>query len=64
MRLPSSGQVSWWASNCTRASGPWMAACALSSGQVTKWSPPSDSRKAPDFRIFAASRSIVPGVFW
>ena len=31
---------------------------------MTKWSPPSDSRKAPDLSSLAASRSIRPGVFW
>ena len=42
--LPSSAQVSWCASNWTKASGPYLSACALSSGQVQKWSPPSEKR--------------------
>ena len=32
------------------------AACAFSSGQVTKWSPPSDSRKAP---LLSSSRRLA-----
>jgi hypothetical protein len=35
MRPSLSNQVSWCASNWTRASGPCLATCALRSGQVT-----------------------------